>query len=389
MKNKSVFIISKNKLLKANIYDSGYFSDVLVSANVNGRIPEGTDILIADENTISYEEYLNLFPENFKKIKSNFFISNDIDTYQDVFKELSSLGIIVLPPKLTDAQISQNICEATIGKFVSKKNAVCFIGSGPGAGVSIVSQSIAKRLAEMTNKTIGLLVLSGSEEADYISTNGGSNGLAVIKERLINNILSPDELIASCIKIDNLYILPGEKEISKVRHYHPEHIENLVGLSLKTFDAIILNCGCESTGMSIGGLNSCGAKYLITTQSNKYLKNFKKLESQIFSNLGIFPKDFKLILNKYLDSDVLVSASNLSASYRMQLSGVIPIVDYISSIIVECNDRNLYDLDPYYKKAIDLLSVSLADIFKFKIVESKSSRNIFKNLFKKIPIPEG
>jgi len=244
-------------------------------------------------------------------------------------------------------------------------------------------------LAEMTNKTIGLLVLSGSEEADYISTNGGSNGLAVIKERLINNILSPDELIASCIKIDNLYILPGEKEISKVRHYHPEHIENLVELSLKTFDAIILNCGCESTGMSIGGLNSCGAKYLITTQSNKYLKNFKKLESQIFSNLGIFPKDFKLILNKYLDSDVLVSASNLSASYRMQLSGVIPIVDYISSIIVECNDRNLYDLDPYYKKAIDLLSVSLADIFKFKIVESKSSRNIFKNLFKKIPIPEG
>jgi len=384
MDNKTVFIISSNKELKNCMARSGYFSDVFISNNYKHKIPNETDILIADEAAISLEQYKTIFDKNFKHIKSHYFISSDQDTYQKVYNDLSAMGIIVFPPKLTAKQITQSLCEYSIDDYIPLKSAICFFGGGHGAGVSIVSQLVAKRLSEITDKSIAYIILSGSEEADYINTNGGNQGLSAIKDKLTNNILSREELLSSFIKYDNLYILPGERDISKVKYYHPKHIENLVDLSLDAFDAIILNCGSGGTnGMSIGGINSSGLKYLVTTQSSKYLNNFKKIEKQIFSNLGIDTNEFKLILNKYIDSDQLPSAGKLSEAYNMQISGLIKLSDPVLSLIIESGGGSFLDNDKYFKKSIDLLSGQLASNLNFEILDTEKRKNLFKRFLDK------
>ena len=201
---------------------------------------------------------------------------------------------------------------------------------------------------------------------------------------MVNGILSSEELKSSCIRSGNLYILPGEKDISKTRHYHPRHIEKLVNLSTDTFDGTILNCGSDVTGMSIGGLNSSGPRYLITTQSDKYFRNFKRLETQILSRLGINADDFYLIVNKYIDSDELKAEVDLARDYHMDLSGVIPLVDYILAIVAERDKKIISDLDQYYKSSIDRIANSIAGKLKIEIKNPKNSNGAFQNFISKV-----
>jgi len=223
----------------------------------------------------------------------------------------------------------------------------------------MISLSTAQVLSDITGKSTCLLSLNGSEGTTYFDIDSGSHGLFEIKERLINNILSPEELKSSCIKSGNLYILPGEKDISKIRHYHPDHIEKLVDLSSKTFDVTIINGGSDISGMSIGALNSSKIKYMVTTQSDKHFRNFSKLLEQIFSSLGISPDDFNLIVNKYIDSSELDTEISLAKKYGMQVASVIPLLDYTLSLEAEKERKTLLGYDRLYSNSIKQLSVSL------------------------------
>jgi MinD-like ATPase involved in chromosome partitioning or flagellar assembly len=223
----------------------------------------------------------------------------------------------------------------------------------------MISSSIAQVIPGITGKSIVLLNLSGREGSDYFDMDSGSYGLPSIKDRLINNILSPEELKGSCIKSGSLYILPGEKEISKVRHYHPDHIEKLINLSGKTFDITIINGGSTVSGMSIGALNSSKLKYMVATQSDKHFRNFNKLSEQIFSKLGISPDDFFLIVNKYMDLPELDTEISLAKKYGMQVASVIPLLDYTLSLEAEKKRKTLLSYDRLYSNSIKQLSVSL------------------------------
>ena len=384
MKKKKVLIISKNDLLRSNLLKTGYFSGITISDSSGARVPDDIDILIVDDRTISYSQYLQDCSIYFKQVKSNFYISSDRDSYLSIYKSLSSYGVIVLPPQLTGTQIASRICESTVSVDLPLKNVTGFFGAGPGCGVSIVSQSVAQSLAGITGRDVALLVLNGEEGVDYIKAGSGSYGLTEIKDRMANSILSPEELKAACIKSGSLYILPGEKDISKIRHYHPEHIEKLISLSLKTFDAVLLNCGSCATGMSIGALNSSGPKYLVTTQSDKYFNSFRKLEEQIFSHLGIEATDFNLIINKYIVSDELKVEVDLARDYCMHLSGVIPLVDYIPGLIAERDKKILPELDRYCANSIEGIASAIAGRLKIEILKSKKRSSSISKLFGKL-----
>jgi len=246
----------------------------------------------------------------------------------------------------------------------------------------MISLSTAQVLSDITGKSTILLSLNGREGTTYFDTGLGSHGLSEIKERLINNILSPEELKSSCIKSGNLYILPGEKEISKVRHYHPDHIEKLVDLSSKTFDVTIINGGSDISGMSIGALNSSKIKYMVTTQSDKHFRNFSKLLEQIFSNLGISPDDFFLVVNKYIDSGELDTEISLAKKYGMQVASVIPLLDYTLSLEAEKERKTLLSYDRLYSNSIKQLSVSLCGELGIEIlgaVKNDGKRGSFLN----------
>jgi len=356
---KNILIIGSCGGLKAELEKTKFFSDVKTCLSFDSKELDKIDILIVESKTISYSSYIQNFSKFLKKVKSNYYIAGDMDTYSTINKTLSSYGIIVIPPLLTDAQISQKICSLAIEDFYTGNDAVCFFGSGPEAGVSMISLSTAQVLSDITGKSTCLLSLNGSEGTTYFDIDSGSHGLFEIKERLINNILSPEELKSSCIKSGNLYILPGEKDISKIRHYHPDHIEKLVDLSSKTFDVTIINGGSDISGMSIGALNSSKIKYMVTTQSDKHFRNFSKLLEQIFSSLGISPDDFNLIVNKYIDSSELDTEISLAKKYGMQVASVIPLLDYTLSLEAEKERKTLLGYDRLYSNSIKQLSVSL------------------------------
>ena len=380
---KNILIISKNSSLKTELEKTGFFKNIKTSISFGNKVLDRIDILIVDDKTIPYSQYIGNFSKFLKLVRSNYYIAGDIDTYSTINKVLSSYGIIVIPPFLTDTQITQKICSLAVEDFTTGKNTVCFFGSGPGAGTSMVSQSVAQVLSDITGKSTGFLSLDGSEGTTYFNIDLDSHGLSEIKERLINNILSPEELKSSCIKSSSLYFLPGEKEISKVRHYHPDHIEKLVDLCSKTFNVTIINGGSAITGMSIGALNSSKLKFLVTTQSDKHFRNFNNLLGQIFVNLGISSDDFSLVVNKYIDYGELETEINLAKKYGMPLASVIPLLEYIPSLEAEKKRKTLLGYDRVYSNSIKQLSVSLCGELGIEILYTGKKDGKRGNFFKK------
>ena len=382
---KNILIISENGSLRAELENTGFFGDVKTSLSFTGSKLNLIDILIVDGATISYDQYLKNLKNFLENVKSNYYISKDSDTYSIVNKQLSGYGIIVIPPLLTAAQITQKICSLAVEDFTVKNNIVCFFGAGPGAGTTMISQSLAQVLSDLIGRSIIFLALDGSEGIDYFDIEIRNLGLTEIKERLINNILSSEELKSSCIKYENLYILPGEKDISKVRHYHPEHIEKLTCLSSRTFDITIINAGSTITGMSIGALNSSKLKYLITTQSYKHFRNFEKLVSQIFVNLGISSDDFSLVVNKYIEASYLEDEISLSKNYGMQLASVIPLLDYTTSLEAENNGKSLVSYDQIFSDSIRQLAVFLCKELGIEIKDKEVVKgSFFKRIMRKV-----
>ena len=380
---KNILIISKNSSLKTELEKTGFFKNIKTCLSFGNKVLDMIDILIVDDKTIAYNQYIQNFSKFLKLVRSNYYIAGDIDTYSTINKVLSSYGIIVIPPFLTDTQITQKICSLAVEDFTTGKNTVCFFGSGPGAGTSMVSQSVAQVLSDITGKSTGFLSLDGSEGTTYFNIDLDSHGLSEIKERLINNILSPEELKSSCIKSSSLYFLPGEKEISKVRHYHPDHIEKLVDLCSKTFNVTIINGGSAITGMSIGALNSSKLKFLVTTQSDKHFRNFSKILEQIFSSLGISSDDFSLVVNKYIDSGELETEINLAKKYGMPLASVIPLLEYIPSLEAEKKKKTLLGYDRVYSNSIKQLAVSLCGELGIEILYTGKKDGKRGNFFKK------
>jgi len=370
---KNILIIGSSEGLKAELEKMKFFSAVKTCLTFDGREMEKVDILVVDSSTISYSSYIQNFPKFLKKVKSNYYIARDMDTYSTVNKNLSSYGIIVIPPLLTDKQVSQKICSFSVNDFEASGNTVLFFGSGPEVGVGMISLSTAQLLSEITGKSTVLLNLGGREGNDYLDIDSGTGGLSEIKERLINNILSPEEFKSSCVKKEDLYILPGEKEISKVRHYHPDHIEKLVDLSNKTFDITVVSGGSSVSGMSIGALNSSKIKYLIATQSDKHFRNFIKLYEQIFSKLGISSDDFSLIVNKYIDLPELDTEIVLAKKYGMQVASVISLLDYTLSLEAERERKTLLSCDRLFESSIKQLAVSLCSILSIEILNTGKS----------------
>jgi len=370
---KNILIIGSSEGLKAELEKMKFFSAVKTCLTFDGREMEKVDILVVDSSTISYSSYIQNFPKFLKKVKSNYYIARDMDTYSTVNKNLSSYGIIVIPPLLTDKQVSQKICSFSVNDFEASGNTVLFFGSGPEVGVGMISLSTAQLLSEITGKSTVLLNLGGREGNDYLDIDSGTGGLSEIKERLINNILSPEEFKSSCVKKEDLYILPGEKEISKVRHYHPDHIEKLVDLSNKTFDITVVSGGSSVSGMSIGALNSSKIKYLISTQSDKHFRSFIKLYEQIFSKLGISSDDFSLIVNKYIDLPELDTEIVLAKKYGMQVASVISLLDYTLSLEAERERKTLLSCDRLFESSIKQLAVSLCSILSIEILNTGKS----------------
>jgi MinD-like ATPase involved in chromosome partitioning or flagellar assembly len=355
---KSIGIIGNDKELLQKINNIEFFNDNVIDMDVENV--KDKDILVISDKIFNPNELIQICEEDYILQKTIFYMNSEENSITENMESiLCAKNIKIIPPKLTRNQIVERICTQAIEGVKTEKNIVTFFGADSKVGNTITTQAIAETLAEKTDAKIILLYLNGKPSIDYLNIKEYFQGLDTLKVKLLNKILSINELLDACIKKDNLYILPGANSIRDVRYYHPSNIENLIELASSHFDIVLIDAGSNiELGMTIASLNATKLKCLITTPQDSIRENFNRINEQILTKLNI--SDFMLIVNKYVDSDDMYSPSQLAELYNTTLLGYLPLLN----LGWQCErDRKtlIYYEDKEYNNEIDKICKLIAN----------------------------
>ncbi|HEY8402154.1 MAG TPA: hypothetical protein VIK89_12885 [Cytophagaceae bacterium] len=381
---KSVVLISNDLDLHKRLEDTGLFDQVTIDTSISSvGVP---DILIVSDKIIHYNELIELFDSKLNHIPHVFYMisNNSTGANKNIMQVLKVKGVKCIPPRMTITQILERICAEVGLTDISNKNIAVFLGTDSKVGTTMVTQCIAETIAKYSKARVALLFLNGQPSTDYIQDRDNVLGLDSIKVKVINKILSDSELIGAFIKLsDNLYALPGAKSILDVRYFSNDHIENLIQLTSKLFDVVLVDAGHKIfNGMTIGSVNSTPHKYLITTQQDSALRNFERTCSQVFSELDIDPKDFLLIVNKFVHLPELYTSSQLANLYKTSLIGTIDFVDY--GWQAEKDQKSLlnYDITSLNKQILELSKIIASQMGVELTITKEVKPGIFSRIFR-------
>lgn len=369
----SVKVISNELTLYSIFASTDIFSNVTTDTVINSV--NDTDIIIVSDKCYSLNQFLEVFDMYLKKTKYVFYIISDSGTVN----ELSNISILkakdihVIPDTYTPNQIFSKVCSMFTDTSISQKNIVTFFGADSKVGTTITAQAIAETLAAGVYGNIFLCFLNGSPSIDYYNTDKHVYGLDSLKVKIMNEVLTGNELVDTCTNIGNLYILSGVDNIFDIRHYNPKHVEYLINLASKNFSAVIIDAGSRIDYLlSVGALNCTNLRYLVTTQQDNSRKNYLRISEQVFPKLDIDPKSFYLLVNKYINSSDLYTASQIAELYKSTLAGTLPYVDY--GWQAERDKKTLlhYDNKDYNDKINEIAKVIAAQLsLDFKYTEPK------------------
>lgn len=379
-----VHMISADTDLQKALLESKCFDDVSISESLSKDIK--ADILIISDKMMSTNNFLLIQKEEISNYKYVFYmLSNGYQkTIENTTNILESRGINIIPPKLTLNQIVERIVNQVVPYAVNHKNIITFYGADSKVGTSMIAQGVSELLAEQSKKKILYLTLDGTPGLSYIKLRNQDStlGLDNIKVKLINEILTPTELLDTCIQRDNLYILRGANYILDIRHYSPDVIEYLIQLAAENFTAVIIDSGSNiDSGMTIAALNSTVYKYLVTTQQSKSKENFIRIKSQVFDILGIDPKDFMIVVNKHINDNLLDTPAQIAEQYKMTLAGYIPYLDLLGWQ-AEYDRKNLIHYgNSDYVNAINEIVKLIATQLQIPLSNEHEKRGIFERIF--------
>ncbi len=295
------------------------------------------DVILISDKEIAFNE-LNIFLEmEYEKnmIHQDIFYMLSNSYNEQMMSNISIIcktkNIFLIPPKLTLSQIIERVRHNVFPNQKEEcKNIVVFFGADNKTGTTMIAQSVAEILSEYTDLSIMLLFLNG-DSSDYYVKNNKNKGLDELKIKLMNHILSIDEIKDQSMKLnEHLSILKGVDQILDMRHYHPEHIDQLIQLVSASFDLVIIDAGYNlDSGMAVASLNATKNKYLVTTQQEITKLKFEKMVQQLFEPLHLKSNDFLLVVNKYLQSNQILSARQIAEKYNMTLAAFIPHLEFI------------------------------------------------------------
>lgn len=376
-----------SELLKA-FQQSGFFRTSLVSGLEEAK--ESQVLVISDQQMTFNELSLSFENETWLKNKIIFYLLSEGYKEQTIHHMTSlskTRNIIILPAGFTVRQIVSRIVEKIFPDAKeNKQNIITFFGADSKVGTTMIAQSTAEMLAQNTNADIGLFFLNGKPSTCYMKRKD-KIGLDDIKIKLMNNILTSNELTEACVKENHhLYILPGAEFLLDVRHYHPEHIEQLIKLAAERFSLIIIDAGHNiDSGMAIAALNMTKNKYLVTTQQEMTRKNYERMESQVFRRLQIEPDDFMLVVNKYVNTNRIYSAKQVSDLYRMTLAVSVPHLEFLGWQ-AEFDQKTLLHYDnESYNRHVDQLAKIIATQAQIPYLERDEKKTgILKKAFSTI-----
>ncbi|MGD9678946.1 MAG: hypothetical protein AB7V16_11450 [Vulcanibacillus sp.] len=338
------------------------------------------DVVVISDKLVSFNDLIN-YDVNIKYVF--YLVSNENYTksYTDV---LTSKGYIYVPPKLTTRQIIENITSKLLQNVKSvNNNVICFFGADNKVGTTMISYSVAEKIAEDKKLNVLLLFLDGKQGCDYTQNVNFYGSLDNMKIKLFNRILSISELKETAVNVGTLSVLKGTSSLTDRRHYHPEHIEYLIDLASKYYDVIIIDAGSNiELGMTIGALNASSLKFLISDQNEKTITNFNYINDQALLKLDI--KDFLLIVNKCIDNPYLLQPNQISTLLNSPLFCTINYEEVFWQ-----SDKEKKSLIKYNKDNFNKSINKITSLIGFKVGyehkdEDKEKYNIFKKLFKKI-----
>lgn len=368
-------IVSNDIELQKKFKDTKYFDEVLISSTL--KVNKKIQYILVSDKIIPFNNFIEQLTSDIIGNNKVFYmlsgsLDNKLKNYTSILK---AKGVICIPPKLTNTQIVERVCKEIGITSNTNRNIAVFFGADNKVGVTITSQAIAEDIAKNCDTTVGLLFLNGKPSMDYIKEDKFSSGLDKLKLKIVSNVLSANELIDSCIKIDNLYVLPGAELIYETRHYHPNHIEYLINLATKVFGVVIVDAGSRfSIGMSVGALYSSNNRFLVTTQQEIALRNFNRSKEQILNEIGI--DNVMLIVNKYVSSSQLYTPSELADNiYKIPIAGILPMLDYSLQAEIDRNTLLAYNSAEYSRQISELSRLVCSQTsIEYKINEVKKKK---------------
>lgn len=384
-----VLLISRDIDLKNQLESTGFFKLIQQNDKLTKDI-EDSDIIIISDKVITYNELIINIEEYTVSTGSRIYYMISNYNSRQMIENISwickSKKINVIPPKLTYTQIVEKIIDDIFPGTKKESNTITFFGADSKVGVSMKAQSVAVTLAKNTNAKVGLLNLNGYRGVEY-NKDDINLGLDNMKVKLLNKILTKEELLANCITKDNLYVLPGVNSILDIRQYHPEHIEELINLASQCFNIVIIDAGsCKnfdfSGSMTISALNISKHIYFVTTQQKIPYQIYEKTKSQILDILGINAEEFYLVVNKYYKAEGISSPDDLARQYKMVLAAYIPNLDY-KGWECEFSNGTLLGNDNDYDHEIEQLSKLIASQVEIMYLETKSKKGLLENIFGK------
>ena len=285
------------------LYNSFSASELFNSVKIGSELDLDTkyDCLIISDRILGYDDLTNKLPhidaENIFYLLSDSRSESRINSIKYV---LMSKNIFVVPPRLTDRQIIDRVCQKLDIDRLMTNNAITFFGADSKVGTTMTAQAAAEVLAAETVLKIGFLNLSGQPSFNYIPGNIEGFGMDQIKTKIFNFVLSEEELKSAMVQKGKLHILPSVKILSDLRYYKPRHVEYLINLATGIFDIVIADAGSyPNSGLFIGALNATKFRYMVTTQQESCKSAFEMTRDQVLNVLDIDTSEIMLIINRY------------------------------------------------------------------------------------------
>lgn len=373
-------VLSENKLFTEQIKKIPNFDINIIS--MNEVYDTDTDYIIIFTNSIS----INTIISNKNNLVRCFIIAKDEDTYIKLLKIDSD----ILKLKKCEIICYKGYLDRLINDILQKlennnfnQNVYTFFGCDSKVGCTSIVQGIAENISQK-NKDISIIVLflDGQEGFDWVKDDTADKSLFKIKAAIKNNILTVEYLKKNCLNINkNLYLLKGEINFKEVVFYHEDEIISLINFCSVNFDLVIIDAGNINNiqyRMTYASLISTKNRILITDQSPKSIKLFKKCIQQILNPLKI--NDFKfIILNKYIKYSCLLKKENIINEYDMPIISMIPFVDNCDQAM---SDKNvtIFNKDKKYKKQINNIISYIMHRLKDKdiIITNKHKYKLFR-----------
>ncbi len=328
---------------------SGFFNSVKIGGVLDLNASYAN--LILSDRIVGYSDLLNYLNSNQLKASKIFYLlsyTHNESHISSIMVVLKAKNIIVVPPRLTDKQILDRICQALAIDKMANRNAIAFFGADSKVGTTITAQGAAECLAENTVLKVGLLNLSGQPSFNYMQGSDGY-GLDIIKTKIFNFVLSSDELKSAMIQRGGLYVLPSAKTLTDLRFYKPKHIEYLINLATGLFDIVVVDAGYyPNSGLYIGALNATQLRYMVATQQVACRAAFDMTKEQLFKVQDIDTGSMMLVINRYSEEFNLPSTYKLAEEfYKMILAAYLPNVPGVFWK-TESEKRSLRGFDTFY-----------------------------------------